>query len=81
LSQTATNPFVFGTAALSGGRDGKRPAALPKTVDQLALAEGSGQAQKVEVRSGDFVIFRTGQMERCRKEKNWGDYAGGDAPD
>jgi kynurenine formamidase len=26
------------------------------------------------------VIIRTGQMERCRHEGNWGGYAGGDAP-
>ncbi|TMJ83597.1 MAG: cyclase family protein [Alphaproteobacteria bacterium] len=36
--------------------------------------------QKVEIRRGDFVIIRTGQMERCLKEKKWGGYAGGDAP-
>jgi len=29
---------------------------------------------------GDFVIIRTGQMERCLEEKKWGGYAGGDAP-
>lgn len=37
-------------------------------------------AQKVEIRKGDFVIIRTGQMERCLSEKKWGGYAGGDAP-
>jgi kynurenine formamidase len=26
------------------------------------------------------VIVRTGQMERCLSEKQWGGYAGGDAP-
>jgi kynurenine formamidase len=36
--------------------------------------------QNIEIRRGDFVILRTGQMERCLKEKNWGAYAGGDAP-
>src|SRR5947207_12876478 len=36
--------------------------------------------QNVEIRRGDFVIIRTGQMERCLKEKQWGGYAGGDAP-
>jgi len=36
--------------------------------------------QKVEIGRGDFVIIRTGQMERCLKEKKWGGYAGGDAP-
>jgi kynurenine formamidase len=34
----------------------------------------------VEIRRGDFVILRTGQMERCLQEGNWGAYAGGPAP-
>jgi len=34
----------------------------------------------VEIRHGDFVILRTGQMERCLAEGEWGAYAGGDAP-
>ncbi|MDQ2081393.1 cyclase family protein [Xanthobacteraceae bacterium Astr-EGSB] len=38
------------------------------------------RAQNVEIRRGDFVIVRTGQMERCLKEGQWGGYAGGDAP-
>ncbi len=38
------------------------------------------RAQNVEIKRGDFVILRTGQMERCLKEKKWGGYAGGDAP-
>jgi kynurenine formamidase len=38
------------------------------------------RAQNVEIRRGDFVIIRTGQMERCLKQKQWGGYAGGDAP-
>lgn len=36
--------------------------------------------QNVEIRSGDFVIVRTGHMERCIAEGQWGGYAGGDAP-
>ena len=36
--------------------------------------------QGVEIRRADFVIVRTGQMERCLAEKEWGGYAGGDAP-
>ena len=36
--------------------------------------------QNVEIRKGDFVIVRTGQMERCHAEGDWGSYAGGDAP-
>ena len=38
------------------------------------------KAQNVEIRKGDFVIVRTGQMERCLSEGEWGGYAGGDAP-
>jgi kynurenine formamidase len=55
-----------------------------------ALADGFGisnaeldataQAQGVEIRRGDFVIIRTGQMERCLAAGDWGTYAGGDAP-
>ena len=36
--------------------------------------------QNVSIGRGDFVIIRTGQMERCLAEKEWGGYAGGDAP-
>ncbi len=42
--------------------------------------DGAADAQGVEVRRGDFVIIRTGQMERCLSQKEWGGYAGGDAP-
>ena len=31
--------------------------------------------QNVEIGRGDFVIIRTGQMERCLAEKQWGGYA------
>jgi kynurenine formamidase len=34
----------------------------------------------VEIRRGDFVMLRTGQMERCLRQKDWGAYAGGPAP-
>ena len=34
----------------------------------------------VEVKPGDFVIVRTGQMERCLEDGTWDGYAGGDAP-
>ncbi|KAJ3336147.1 hypothetical protein HDU93_003576 [Gonapodya sp. JEL0774] len=36
--------------------------------------------QNVEVRKGDIVLVRTGQMERYKKRGSWGTYAGGDAP-
>lgn len=54
------------------------------------LADGEGisndeldacaRAQGVEVRRADFVVIRTGQLERCIRNKTWGGYAGGDAP-
>jgi len=46
-------------------------------VDDL---EQCAVAQQVEVRRGDFVIIRTGQMERCLRAGQWGGYAGGNAP-
>jgi kynurenine formamidase len=36
--------------------------------------------QKTEVRRGDFVVVRTGQMEAKLKAKSWDGYPGGDAP-
>ena len=37
-------------------------------------------AQGVEVRKADFVIVRTGHLERCLAAKHWSGYAGGGAP-
>lgn len=34
----------------------------------------------LEVRPGDFVILRTGMMERCLDAGSWDGYSGGDAP-
>lgn len=42
--------------------------------------DATAAKQGVEVRRGDFVIIRTGQMERCLQQDAWGGYAGGDAP-
>ncbi len=42
--------------------------------------DATAAAQGVEIRKGDFVILRTGQMERCLSEGKWGAYAGGGAP-
>ena len=36
--------------------------------------------QGIEIRRGDFVIVRTGQMEQRLDVGEWGGYAGGDAP-
>jgi kynurenine formamidase len=57
---------------------------VPWLEDGEAIGNGEldkcAKDQNVEIRRGDFVILRTGQMERCLKEKQWGSYAGGDAP-
>ncbi len=42
--------------------------------------DATAKAQGVEVRRGDFVIVRTGQMEQRLAAGEWGGYAGGDAP-
>jgi kynurenine formamidase len=42
--------------------------------------DACAKQQEVDVGRGDFVILRTGQMERCLEQKNWGGYAGGPAP-
>src|ERR1700691_972742 len=36
--------------------------------------------ENIEIRRADSVILRTGQMERCLHEKQWGAYAGAKAP-
>ena len=38
------------------------------------------RAQKVEIKRGDFVIVRTGQMGDRLRKGDWGAYAGGEAP-
>jgi len=43
-------------------------------LDKAAKAHG------VTIKRGDYVILRTGQMERCLRNKSWDGYAGGDAP-
>ncbi len=40
----------------------------------------TAEEQGVEVKRGDYVIVRTGQMERCKKAGSWDGYPGGDAP-
>ena len=47
------------------------------TCDDL---DKTAKAQGVDVKRGDYVIVRTGQMERCLKAGSWDGYPGGDAP-
>ena len=47
------------------------------TVDDL---EGAAAKQGVAVGSGDVVVVRTGHQTMCLSRRDWGTYAGGDAP-
>jgi kynurenine formamidase len=57
-------------------------------VESLEDGHGIGTAelekcaadQGVVIQRGDFVIVRTGHMERCLNSGEWGGYAGGNAP-
>ena len=40
----------------------------------------TAKKQGVQMKRGDYVIVRTGQMERCLKAGSWDGYPGGDAP-
>jgi len=63
---------------------------VARALGKEALDEGYGitcedldrtaQAQGVSVKRGDYVVVRTGQMERCLKAGSWDGYPGGDAP-
>lgn len=64
--------------------DVARHLGVPFIEDGMAITnedlDATARAQKVEVRRGDFVIVRTGQMEDRLAKGEWGGYAGGDAP-
>ena len=47
------------------------------TNDMLDYAE---EKMGVRVRRGDFLMVRTGHIERCLASKSWDGYPGGDAP-
>lgn len=42
--------------------------------------EACARSEGVEVRRGDIVLVRTGQLAQCHAAGSWGDYAGGPAP-
>lgn len=42
--------------------------------------DGCVKAYNIEIRRGDFLLIRTGQLGKCLKEGKWGTYAGGNAP-
>ncbi len=63
---------------------------VPRALGKDALDDGYAitsadlettcKAQGVSIKRGDYVIVRTGQMERCLAAKSWDGYPGGDAP-
>jgi kynurenine formamidase len=63
---------------------------VPRALGKDVLEDGHGitcaeldataKKQGVEVKKGDFVVVRTGQMETKLKAGNWDGYPGGDAP-
>lgn len=44
------------------------------------MLEECAKAQGTVVKRGDFLLFRTGQLEEKLATGKWGDFAGGDAP-
>jgi kynurenine formamidase len=42
--------------------------------------DDTARHQKVELKTGDYIVVRTGHMERCQKAGSWDGYPGGDAP-
>jgi kynurenine formamidase len=57
-----------------------RPWLEPGEAIQAEDLEACAEAQGVEVGEGDFVLVRTGHLERRMTEGDWGDFAGGPAP-
>ena len=70
------------------GREGPFQVTLGARVESLDDGYGitnddlynTAKKQKLELKRGDFVIVRTGMMERCQKAGSWDGYPGGDAP-
>jgi kynurenine formamidase len=50
-----------------------------QSIDDAELA-GCAAAQGLEVRSGDIVLIRTGQIAQVRARGSWGEYDSGPAP-
>ena len=63
---------------------------IPKALGKKWLPDGfavtndlldyAANKHKVEVKRGDFLLVRTGHVERKFADKNWDGYSGGDAP-
>ncbi|OZE95517.1 cyclase [Rhodococcus sp. 14-2686-1-2] len=80
--ETVANGIVGRGVLLDVGRqfgeDGELPDGFAITTEHLKSTI-SAQGVTAEVRRGDLVLVRTGQLSRVRRE-GWGEYAGGAAP-
>lgn len=61
------------------GTDGELPDGFAITEEHLVRTIAA-QGPTADVRRGDIVLVRTGQLARRRRLGSWGDYAGGPAP-
>ena len=59
---------------------GRRRRSTTATASPARTSTTRAKKQKVAMKRGDYVIVRTGQMERCQKLGSWDGYPGGDAP-
>ena len=80
--ETVANGIVGRGVLLDVGRQfgdrGELPDGFAITTEHLT-ATVAAQGCSSEVRRGDLVLVRTGQLSRARRD-GWGDYAGGAAP-
>lgn len=76
LADRAIGRGVLLDVARQLGRDALDPGDSIQGSDLQACADDAG----VEVGEGDFVLVRTGHLERRRANGDWGDFARGPAP-
>ena len=67
-------------AARRAARAGQEMAAGRIRGHQRDCSISRRRSTSVEVRRGDFLLVRTGHVERKFADKNWDGYSGGDAP-
>ncbi|MBY6685635.1 cyclase family protein [Rhodococcus sp. BP-149] len=80
--ETVANGIVGRGVLLDVGRqfgdNGELPDGFAITTEHLT-ATIAAQGRTSDIRRGDLVLVRTGQLSRARRD-GWGDYAGGAAP-
>lgn len=76
LRDRAVGRGVLLDVARHRGREALDPGEAIQAEDLAACAEHEG----ITVTEGDFVLVRTGHLQRRRAAGEWGDFAGGSAP-